>query len=35
VVGMATLASKDVASGTEFEHIVNDIRTALQPSAKG
>jgi cytochrome c biogenesis protein len=35
VIGVATLTSKDVASGTEFEHIVNDIRAALQLSAKG
>ncbi len=33
VIGMATLAQKNVAQGTEFEHIVNDIRTALQAPA--
>jgi cytochrome c biogenesis protein len=35
VVGMATLTAKDVASGTEFEQIVNDIRTALHAPAQG
>ena len=35
VVGLATLSQKNVATGTEFEHIVNDIRTALQAPAQG
>ena len=35
VVGLATLSQKNVAQGTEFEHIVNDIRTALQAPAQG
>ena len=30
VLGMATLATKDVAQGTEFEKLVTDIRAALQ-----
>ena len=30
IVSMATLAQKDAALGTEFEDLVNDIRTALQ-----
>ena len=30
VVAMATLAQKDAAIGTDFEDLVNDIRTALQ-----
>jgi cytochrome c biogenesis protein len=29
VVGMASLGNRDAALGTEFEHIVNDIRSAL------
>ncbi len=33
VIGMATLTPKNVAQGTEFENIVNDIRTALQAPA--
>jgi hypothetical protein len=33
VVSLATLAQKDVASGTEFEKITTDIRAALQASA--
>jgi cytochrome c biogenesis protein len=30
IVSMATLAQKDAAIGTDFEDLVNDIRTALQ-----
>jgi len=35
VLALATLTQKDVAQGTEFEHIVNDIRTALRTPANG
>jgi cytochrome c biogenesis protein len=35
VLALATLTQKDVASGTEFEHIVTDIRTALRTPANG
>ncbi len=35
VVSLATLSHKDVAQGTEFEHLVNDIRSALQTPAQG
>jgi cytochrome c biogenesis protein len=34
VVGMATLTHKDVTAGSEFENVVNDIRTALQAPAQ-
>jgi cytochrome c biogenesis protein len=34
VVGLATLAQKDVTAGTEFEHLVSDIRAALSAPAK-
>jgi cytochrome c biogenesis protein len=34
VVSLATLAQKDVASGTEFEKITTDIRAALQTPAQ-
>ena len=34
VLGMATLTQKDVTEGTEFENLVNDIRTALQAPAQ-
>jgi cytochrome c biogenesis protein len=34
VVQLATLTQKDVTAGTEFENLVNDIRTALNPPAK-
>ena len=34
VVRMATLAHKDVATGTEFDKVTNDIRTALQAPAQ-
>lgn len=34
VVGLATLAPKDVTAGTEFEHLVSDIRAALNAPAK-
>jgi cytochrome c biogenesis protein len=34
VVGLATLAQKDVTAGTEFETIVSDIRTALSAPAQ-
>jgi cytochrome c biogenesis protein len=34
VVGMATLTHKDVAAGSEFETVVNDIRSALQAPAQ-
>ncbi len=32
VIGLATLTAKDVTAGTEFEHLVNDIRAALAPA---
>jgi cytochrome c biogenesis protein len=35
VLALATLSQKDVASGTEFDNIVNDIRTALRTPANG
>ncbi len=35
VLALATLTQKDVAQGTEFESIVNDIRTALRTPANG
>jgi cytochrome c biogenesis protein len=35
VLALATLTQKDVAQGTEFEHLVNDIRTALRTPANG
>ena len=34
VIGLATLAHKDVTAGSEFENVVNDIRTALQAPAQ-
>ena len=34
VVGMATLTHKDVTAGSEFENVVNDIRTALTAPAQ-
>lgn len=34
VVGLATLTSRDVAAGSEFDDIANDIRAALTASAK-
>jgi cytochrome c biogenesis protein len=34
VVQLATLTQKDVTAGTEFENLVNDIRTALNAPAK-
>jgi cytochrome c biogenesis protein len=34
VVGLATLAQKDVTAGTEFEHLVSDIRAALSAPTK-
>ncbi len=34
VLGMATLTQKDVTKGTDFENLVNDIRTALQAPAQ-
>jgi cytochrome c biogenesis protein len=34
VLGMATLASKDVSQGTEFDNLVTDIRAALQTPAQ-
>jgi cytochrome c biogenesis protein len=34
VLGMATLSTKDIAQGTEFDNLVNDIRAALQAPAK-
>jgi cytochrome c biogenesis protein len=34
VVGMATLTPKDVTAGSEFENVVNDIRTALAAPAQ-
>jgi cytochrome c biogenesis protein len=35
VLALATLTQKDVAQGTEFENLVNDIRTALRTPANG
>jgi cytochrome c biogenesis protein len=35
VLALATLTQKDVAQGTEFDNIVNDIRTALRTPANG
>jgi cytochrome c biogenesis protein len=34
VIGLATLEHKDVTAGSEFENVVNDIRTALQAPAQ-
>jgi cytochrome c biogenesis protein len=34
VVGLATLAHKDVTAGSEFENVVNDIRAALAAPAQ-
>jgi cytochrome c biogenesis protein ResB len=34
VLGMATLATKDVSQATEFENLVTDIRAALQTPAQ-
>ena len=34
LIGLATLAHKDVTAGSEFENVVNEIRTALQAPAQ-